>query len=90
MADNALIFLSLCFWQHCLYISSAIFIAVLPISFVHYIHWTVALMFCTLYPCLYEVLAEVKTFCLKGKARLSWNSAALEFTEAVVRRYFSK
>ena len=60
MADNALIFLSLCFWQHCLYISSAIFIAVLPISFVHYIHWWGAalIIFRTLYPWLYEVLAS--------------------------------
>ena len=35
-------------------------------------------------------IPEVKTFCLKGKARLSWNTAALRFTEAVVCRYFSK
>ena len=35
-------------------------------------------------------IPKVKTFCLKGKARLSWNTAALEFTEAVVRRCFSK
>ena len=27
---------------------------------------------------------------LKDKARLSWNTAALEFTEAVVRTCFSK
>ena len=54
MADNALIFLLLCFWQYCLYNSSAIFIAVLPISFVHYIHrWEAALIiFCALYPWL--------------------------------------
>ena len=39
--------------------------------------------------CCYEV-PEFKTFHLKGKARLSWNTAALEFTEAVVRRCFSK
>ena len=38
MADTALIFPSLCFWQYCLYIPSAIFIVVLPVSFVDYIH----------------------------------------------------
>ena len=35
-------------------------------------------------------IAEVKTFHLKGKARLSWNTAALEFTEKVICRCFSK
>ena len=29
-------------------------------------------------------------FRLKGKARLSWNTAALEFTETVVRSCISK
>ena len=38
MADTALIFPSLCFWQYSLDILSAIFLVVLPISFVHYIH----------------------------------------------------
>ena len=33
---------------------------------------------------------KLRHFVLKGKARLSWNTAALEFTEAVIRRYFSK
>ena len=33
---------------------------------------------------------KFETFCLKDKARLPWNVAALEFTEAVVRRCFSK
>ena len=36
-------------------------------------------------------IPEVKAFHLKGKkARLSWNMVALEFTEAVVHRCFSK
>ena len=35
-------------------------------------------------------IPEVKAFHLKGKARPSWNTAALEFTEAVVHRWFSK
>ena len=35
-------------------------------------------------------IQEVKAFRLKRKARLSWNMAALEFTEAVVHRCFSK
>ena len=35
-------------------------------------------------------IPEVKAIHLKGKARLSWNTAALEFTEVVVCRYFSK
>ena len=39
--------------------------------------------------CCHEV-PEVKAFHLKGKARLSWNTAALEFTEVVVCRCFSK
>ena len=39
--------------------------------------------------CCHEV-PEVKAFHLKGKARLSWNTAALEFTEAAVCRCFSK
>ena len=34
-------------------------------------------------------IPEVRAFRL-GKARLSWNTAALEFTETVVRRCFSK
>ena len=43
--------------QHCLYISSP---AIIPLYFVHYIHRSVALIFRTLYPWLYEVMA--KTF----------------------------
>ena len=39
--------------------------------------------------CCYEV-PKVKAFHLKGKARLSWNTAALEFTELVLFRCFSK
>ena len=39
--------------------------------------------------CCHEV-PEVKAFHLKGKARLSWNTAALEFTEVVVYRCFSE
>ena len=39
--------------------------------------------------CCHEI-PEVKAFHLKGKARLSSNTAALEFTEAVVHRCFSK
>ena len=39
--------------------------------------------------CCHEIL-EVKVFNLKGKTRLAWNIADLEFTEAVVRRCFSK
>ena len=35
-------------------------------------------------------IPEVKAIHLKGKARLSWNTAALEFTEVVVCRCFSK
>ena len=35
-------------------------------------------------------IPEVKAFHLKGKAILSWNTAALEFTEVVVCRCFSK
>ena len=33
-------------------------------------------------------IPEVKAFCLKDKARLSWNMAILEFTKAVVCRWF--
>ena len=29
-------------------------------------------------------IPEVRTFCVKGKARLSWNTAALKFTEVVI------
>ena len=39
--------------------------------------------------CCHEI-PEVKAFHLKGKARLSWNTAALEFTEVVVCRCFPK
>ena len=39
--------------------------------------------------CCHEI-PEVKAFHVKGKARLSWNTAALEFTEAAVCRCFSK
>ena len=60
MTDTAPIFLSLCFRQCCLYISSAIFIVVLPISFVHCIYWRPALIFRTLYPWLYEVPAKIR------------------------------
>ena len=35
-------------------------------------------------------IPKVKAFHLKGKAILSWNTAALEFTEVVVCRCFSK
>ena len=62
VADTALIFPSLCFWQYCLCISSAVFLVVLPISFVHHIHRRAGLIFRTLYPWLYEVLAKQKTF----------------------------
>ena len=36
-----------------------------------------------------EIL-EVKAFHFKGKARVSWNTASLEFTEAVFQRCSSK
>ena len=39
--------------------------------------------------CCHEI-PEVQAFHLKGKARLSWNSDALEFTEVVVCRCFPK
>ena len=39
--------------------------------------------------CCHEI-PEVEALHLKGKARLSWNTVVLEFTEAVVRRCFSK
>ena len=39
--------------------------------------------------CCHEI-PEVKTFNLKGKTRLFWNIADLDFTKAVVRRYFPK
>ena len=39
--------------------------------------------------CCHEI-PEVKAFHLKGKARPSWNAAALEFTKVVVCRCFSK
>ena len=35
-------------------------------------------------------ISEVKAFHLKGKARLSWNAAALGFIEAAVHRCFSR
>ena len=35
-------------------------------------------------------IPEVKALNLKGKTRPSWNIADLDFTEAVVRRCFSK
>ena len=44
---------------------------------------------CNCQNCCHEI-PEVKAFHLKGKARLSWNTADLEFTEAIVRRCFSK
>ena len=41
--------------------------------------------------CVYcQEIPEIKAFHLKGKARLSWNTAALEFTEVVVCRCFSE
>ena len=39
--------------------------------------------------CCHEIL-EVKAFHLTGKERLSWNTADLEFTEAVVHRCLKK
>ena len=39
--------------------------------------------------CCYEI-PEVRAFHLRGKATLPWNTAALEFREAVVCRCFSK
>ena len=62
MADTALIFPLLCFWQYCLYILSSVFIAVLPISFIPYIHWRATLIFRTLCLWLYEVLAPIRSF----------------------------
>ena len=44
MADTALMFSSLCFWHYCLYILFSIFIVVLPISLVHYIHWRATIL----------------------------------------------
>ena len=41
-------------WQYCPYISSA---TIIPLYFVYYIHRSAALIFRTLYPWLYEVLA---------------------------------
>ena len=38
----------------------------------------------------YHEIPKVKAFHLKGKARLCGNTAAQEFTEAVVQRWFSK
>ena len=38
----------------------------------------------------YHEIPHVKAFHLKGKARLSWNTAAQEFKEAVIQRCFSK
>ena len=41
--------------------------------------------------CVYcQEIPEIKAFHLKGKPRLSWNTAALEFTEVVVYRCFSE
>ena len=46
-----------------LYFVSTRFIAVLPLYFVYYIHGrSAALKFRTLYPWLYEVLAQINTF----------------------------
>ena len=42
--------------------SSAILIVVLPISFVRYLNWRAALIFCTLYPWLYEIIAWLDRF----------------------------
>ena len=43
--------------QYCLYIS---FATIIPLYFVYYIHRSVALIFCTLYPWLYKVLAAIR------------------------------
>ena len=56
--STSLTFRSLCFWQYCRYISSALFIAVLALCFLRYIHGSAALIFCMLYPWLYEILAS--------------------------------
>ena len=41
--------------------------------------------------CMYcHEIPEVKAFNLKGKTKLFWNIADLEFTEAVIRRCSSK
>ena len=40
--------------EYCLYISSA---TVIPLYFIHYIHRSAAVIFCMLYPWLYEVFA---------------------------------
>ena len=42
------------FLEYCLYISSA---TVIPLYFIHHIHRSAAVIFCMLYPWLYEVLA---------------------------------
>ena len=76
MPGTALIFPSLCFWQYCLYISSAMFIVLLPISFVHYIHWRAALIFRTLYPWLYEVLAH-NTVAVQDNKAQQWGYSAI-------------
>ena len=89
MADTALIFPSLCFWQYCLYNSSTIFIVVLPISLVHYIHWRAVLIFCTLYPWLYESLA--KTSYSHGYSVRNTRAALLWVNMAILRnRIFSQ
>ena len=47
--------------EYCLYISSA---TVIPLYFIHYIHRSAAVIFCMLYPWLYEVFAVFcKIFC---------------------------
>ena len=59
-----------------------IFIAVLPISFVHHIHWRAALILRTLYPWVYEVLAAFLYFLRYSKfspafTRISIKSPAI-------------
>ena len=51
-STTSLIFCLLYFWQYCLYISSAIFITVLALCFLHYIHNIPAPIFRALYPWL--------------------------------------
>ena len=64
-STTSLIFCLLYFWQYCLYISSAIFITVLALCFLHYIHKIPAPIFRALYPWLYEVCAISFTYKLR-------------------------
>ena len=45
--------------QYCLYVSSA---TIIPLYFIYYIHRSAALIFRTLYPWVYEVLANFRRF----------------------------